>query len=475
MFAQMGDFVDWDMHQTRAVSFPIFHNLFDCLTEYDDKGKLRPCLAESWDISEDGKVVTLHLVKGVKFHNGEVFDAHALALNFERGRDETLGKTFYGQTTALESWKILDDSTIETHWSAPTPQWGDIFAWGGIMAPEMIAGDVKVIAIGTGPFKLKEWVPADHATWVKNDEYWKAPLPYLDEVIIKPFTDPVAMLTSFETGALDIVKPVAYPDVGRLKANPKFQFYLQDPGNHYHFTLNCKREPWDRNKKVRQAMQYAVDRKTIIEKVLYGLSEPLWSPFPKESWAYDPAFDEAYPFDLDKAKVLLTEAGYPNGFEVTIKTIAPFAELPEIATILQADWAKIGITANIEAQDTSIWYTDYFNLNYDVNLLFSGLTRKDPVNLFISAAWRLKDNAAGIDEDEPFFEEYENLKIKAESSLDQATRKSLYKRIQEIIVEESWSVQIAKRIVPIGLQKYVRDFLSDPDGAEFFRETWLDK
>jgi len=475
VYGQAGDYNTWDPYITRAVSYPIYHNLFDNLVNFDDKSTLRPCLAESWDITEDGKVIAFHLVQGVKFQNGEVFDAQAMARNFERARDESVGHDIYTQTMSLESWEVLDDYTIETHWAHPTAQWADILGWMGIMAPEMIEGDVKVVAIGTGPFKLGEWVPEDHATWAKNAEYWKAPLPYLDEVVTKPFSDASAMLASFEAGTLDIVNPVPFADVGRLRDDPNFLFYLQDPGLHYHFTLNCKREPWDKNTKARQAMQYVVNRQAIVENVLYNVGEPLLTPFGKESWVYDSAFDDYYSYDLDKARQLLSEAGVPEGLEVTIKTLSAFPEFPEMATILQADMAQVGINASVEAQETSIWYDDYYNCNYDINLLFSGETAKDPSGIFVCGVWRIEENMAGIDEDEPFFAEYEQLKIEQEGTLDRDARKELFKRIQEIILDESWSVQIAKRMVPFGLQAYVNGFYCDPDGKEYFGETWLNK
>ena len=466
--ARSGDFNHFDPFYTGAVQWPMHHNLYSALFYYDKDLKLLPGLAERSELSDDKLALKLHLRRGVKFHGGREFVADDVVYNIERAMDKSIGHSAFAQTITMKGARALDKYTAVIEYKQPTAYLFDTLGFVGMVAKEAVP-DIKKRAVGTGPFKLDRWIPGDHARFVRNESYWEPGLPYVDEVIVRSFRDIPSMLVNLEAGQLDLIEPVPANELERLAKSKDIAIVRGNPGFFYNLYLSTKRKPFD-NRKVRQAINLAVDRKTIVGKVLYGFSETAQTPFPKSSWAYDPQMDNYWPFDLDRARKLLAEAGYDKGFETTVVSTPAFPELTDIALVIQADLAKIGVKMKIEEVATAQLYPRLFGGDFEMMMSFSGRAHKDPGSVWlIQPAYAPGGNMLGWKSDA-----YEDLLKQGASTFDREKRKAIYRKVQEILLEESFELILARRYTYYGIRKdRLHDFRFGIDGDWYMHRAWI--
>ncbi len=468
--SRMGDFLHFDPWVTGQPQRPAVHSLHNSLVRYDRQLKVHPELAESWEIAPDGSSLTLKLRQGVKWHNGREFNAEDVVWNVNRMRDKSIGHAVFEMTETVEAAEAVDTSTVRIKYKVPTPNLWEALTFAPMIAPE--SGDkVKTTAIGTGPFMLKEWIPNDHATFVKHKDYWEKGLPYLDEVTIKSGSDLQAQTVALLADQVQLAEPVLERDIPRLQENRALGVTTSSNGAFYHFSMNVRRKPFD-NKLVRQAMAWTIDRQRIVEKVLYGASTIAHGVLTPENWGYNKAIENRYGFDLDKAKRMLAEAGYPNGFEATCLVVTAFPQWRDMAQIIQADVKKIGITLNLEEFDAAQGYPKMRAGDFDTHMWHSGRGHKDP-----SAFWSTQTSYLPSDKIASGYqsEEYTRLARQAQETMDQEKRKQMYLRLQEIIADEAWAVSIAWRMDVIAHRSYVKGYEWAIDDNWVLARTWLDK
>ena len=291
------------------------------LVEPDKNFKMVPGLAESWDISTSGKEWTFHLRKGVKFHNGRELTSDDVKWNLDRMMDPAKGAV---QGTSfrrmIDSIEVVDRYTIK--FILKVTAGGFLDAHGGtfyrapILAKESFDEEGKLSRlIGTGPFEFVEWKVADHIRFKRYADYWEKGLPYVDEVIIKPMPDEIMRLTALRTGDLDISTTLPPDEVERLKKREKDFTFVNRVTEFGVVFFNLSRPPFN-NEKVRQAWAYGIDKEEMMIAVTNGTGEVINQPFPPEShWYLDVPERKR---DIEKAKALLKEAGYPNGVDVEL-------------------------------------------------------------------------------------------------------------------------------------------------------------
>lgn len=302
--------------------------IFDGLTKYK-KGTSEPGpgLAERWDISPDGKVYTFYLRKGVKFHDGTPFNADAVVKELDRVKNPNHPYYVYKQEGVhsfadftwgvVESYEKIDDYTVKITLKEPhAPFLASIaMVWSGIMSPaavEKYGFDVNYHPVGTGPFKLVEWVRNDHITLEANKEYWDG-APKVDKLIYRVVPESSVRLLKLEQGEVHILADVDPEDYARIKSNPDLKL-LEQPG----LTINgialiCDAKPWD-DVRVRQAANYAVNKEEMNKFLYKDAAVTAATGMPPILPGY-PQDLQPYPYDPAKAKQLLAEAGYPNGFK----------------------------------------------------------------------------------------------------------------------------------------------------------------
>lgn len=466
------DFVTFDpfFDETNTEFRPAF---YESLIRISDEGEFEPWLAESWEMSDDGLSYTFNLRHGVMFHTGREMTADDVVWSVERAMNADLGHHLSDRFQTAAGAEKIDDYTVKINYSEVTPS-----ALDGIsrmfMFPQEAADDIANTPVGTGPFKFEEWVPGDRLVATKFEDYWQEGLPYLDKVIVKPIPDEQSRLINLLAGSIDALKDVPLADKAILESTPDVTVVSSPPGfNFYAFLLNINKPPFD-NPQVRQALNYAIDRDKIIQTAFHGEALPVLVPYAKTSWAYAPDLEDFYTYDPDKAKELLAEAGYPDGFDTTMLIRGPSGPYLDMAQVYQQDLAAIGVNVELIPTELPQYWPQLIDSEFEMVSHGTGEATVDPSGLFQGAACcRPFRNFFGITDDTTWFPEYEKVVTEAGTSLDQAKRKGLYHQALEIMLEQGWTIPVAWNQTIFAYTNKVHDLRTDMDGSIWLHNAWL--
>src|SRR5262245_32115615 len=293
----------------------------------DGSTQIGPGLAESWTISKDGLQYTFKLRKGVTFHDGTPLNAEAVKFSIERQivadhPANKLGKYpfanyFFGNVKAVEP---LDELTVRFILKEPRASFLDVMAAAAasIVSPAAVRKyglDYGTNPVGTGPFRFASWERGQRVVLEKNPSYWKFPVK-LDRVVYRPIVEDQARLTELLTGSLDLIVGVPPDFVAQLESNARMTLLKQVGAHVWYLAFNNEKKPFT-DKRVRQALNYAVDKDAIVRDVLKGTGAVSKGPVLPGTWG-DETRLKAFPYDPERAKKLLAEAGYPAGFSTTL-------------------------------------------------------------------------------------------------------------------------------------------------------------
>jgi ABC-type transport system substrate-binding protein len=315
----------WDPHaHTTTTVGNLIDYMVEKLVKIDEEGKVHPFLAESWSVSKDGKEYTFQLRKGIKFSDGSPFDAAAVKSSFERLTDPELPLPSRTPYMPIKQIVAVDPATVKLVLGSPSgPLLSALSATNaGIVSPSTIAkGSPNYKAmkqvVGTGPYVFKEHVRGDHATLVRNPSFW-GKKPYYDNIHVRIVPEAATRESLLLAGQADLIILPPVSDIPALQKNPSVKVLLAPSDRLIFVELNTTRPPTD-NKKVRQAINYAVNKEEIIKNVLLGAADVATSPTDKSLFGY--CKTGPYPYDPEKAKALLKEAGVAPGTKLTF--IAP--------------------------------------------------------------------------------------------------------------------------------------------------------
>ncbi len=354
-----------------AIGQVTWQNLFEGLVRIDRDGAIRPQLAKSWTISPDGITYTFDLQTGVLFHNGVAFDASTAKYTLDRARGPqsvNSQKAFFSVIAGIDT---PDAKTLVLHLSKPS---GNLIYWLGWPASVMVepksADADRTDPVGTGPFRFGAWKRGDRVDLVRNADYWdKTRGPTLEKVTFRFVGDPQAEAAALRAGDVDafpeFVAPELFPG---LQGDKSFTTVVGTTGLKVVAGMNNGQKPFS-DKRVRQALMMAVDRKLVIEGANSGFGTPIGSHFAPA----DPGYVDlvgVWPYDTAKAKALLAEAGYASGFSFTMK-VPQMAYATRSAEILQAMFAEIGVTMTIAPTEfPAQWLQEVFTArNFDMTII----------------------------------------------------------------------------------------------------------
>jgi peptide/nickel transport system substrate-binding protein len=459
------------------------------LLTYDYQLNPKPALATAWTVSPDGLRYRFELRRDVKWHDGRDFKATDVAFSIDRlGQAHPRGRATFAHVIRVET---PDPYTAEIVLSRPVPYL--ITALSGSespIVPKHIYETFKPAdqpnlqqTVGTGPFVLKEWVPGSHLLFERNANYWDAPKPYLDRIVLRPILDSAARGAGLETGEIDIAaNPVALADLDRLKANPKLvvdttTYAYSGPQQQLLFNYNNEIL---RDRRVRLAIAHALDLKALLNTVYYGYGEVSPSPIsvalPK---FYNPKI-QARKFDPALAERLLDEAGYkkgPDGTRFKLRlTYNPFL-FANFGDFVRQAIRRIGIDVDLQRYDLATYLTTvYRDRAFDI-VIESLSNTFDPTPGVQRAYWS-KNIQTGI----PFSNaahysnpEVDGLLEAAGSEPDETKRRELFFRFQEIIHEEVASVDIVAPAGIIVANKRVKNYAPTAEGLNnSFADLYLD-
>ena len=370
--------------QDATTLFPVY----DRLVHLSPTGELIPGLAESWEFSEDGLTLTLHVRPDVTFHDGAALDAEAVKANLDRGKSID-GSSVATDLAALESVTVVDPMTVEVKLSTPNVAIIGSFAdrAGIVVSPQALADGVDLDAnmVGAGPYKMVSHVHGDSTKYERNDDYWDqehlAPVQNLE---IKVIADNVARLNAIRTGQISATT-ISAAQAPEVENNPDLRLMYNTELAYTYIVQNRARGGQD-DVRVRQALLYGLDRQSICDSLLAGKCIITDQPFPPGYFAYNEDIpDVLYPYDPEKAKELLAEAGVT---ELSLSMLIPagLPTYPEIAEIIQAQWAELGVNIEIRPTDpTSLGEVMFAQEQADTMLAGWG-GRPDPAMTFIQRA-----------------------------------------------------------------------------------------
>ena len=409
----------------------------DTLMRYDNKLVPQAQLAETWDVSSDLRQIKVNLRKGVQFHTGRELTSDDIKWNALWVRDPKVQAT---QLAAMSPWwttiETPDKSTVIFKSESPRSAMFDFFDVFNIIDPvtaQAPGGNTKIV--GTGPFTFKEWVTGDHVSMPKFAGYWRSGRPYLDEVYIQVTKDIQATIIQLEAGALDAVLAVPPREVGRLGKDPKYGVFINAAGGQWFTTIvNTTFGPL-KDKRVRQAINYLLDRQRFVDTVLVGTSQSRALPWAPHAPAYDAAKNASVKPDAERAKALLAQAGLSGPVELELGFVNTDAEVAQFAQVLQADAKKANVNFAIKQYETATYSNILNTQKYPgVFLRYSGYGSLESSSLFtLSTYMRPADNASGFRSDK-----YAQLVEASGKEPDKAKRKGLYDQLNEMILDEAW-------------------------------------
>jgi peptide/nickel transport system substrate-binding protein len=448
--------------------------------------EVEPDLADKYEISADGLKYTFHLKHNVKFQDGTAFDADAVVFSVMRQMDDhhpyhVAGRMRYAhflfgdpsttQTALVTDVTAVNRDTVAFTLARPYVPFLKNLAMtpAAIVSPHAVqtySKDFNTTMVGTGPFRLKSYQQDQSVVIVRNDQYSGKP-PKLDEIRFRILRDPNVRLNSIRKGDSDIISGIEPNSMDLLKNDSNVTVLSEPSMNLGYIALNNKRAPFD-NKLVRQAINYAIDKDYIVNTLFNGTSIVAHGIIPPGMLGYDPD-RKGYPYDPAKAKQLLAQAGYPNGFAVQFTTHdRPRVYFPigiKLAERIQSDLAKVGITAAIDQLEYPAFLEK--TKSHDYSMANSGWVTDngDPDNFLYELAGR-EDNDCSYSNPEATA-----LMRQAAGERDEAKRAALYKKAEDLVVEDPPFVFLNHGKQTLAIRKNVKNLKLHPTAVTQLEEV----
>ncbi|MFT9847736.1 ABC transporter substrate-binding protein [Aneurinibacillus sp. REN35] len=463
-----------DPHKaTSAASMRYIENMYSTLLRYK-KGtyeELEGDLATNYVVSDDGKTYTFTLQPAAKFHDGSPLTSRDVIYSIERIRQE---KVRAPQFAAVKSIEALDDHTVRFHLKEPVAPFLTFLAYpmNAIVNQKVVeqhGGSIDRVDAGSGPFKLVEWKKNQRLVLEKFSEYFVQGRPYLDRVIWRPIPDDTSRTTAMRNREIDVMLQTTLRDIRKFHNNVGTEMKSVTGTFWEYVGLNTSKGPLA-NRKVRQAIAWAVDRDAINKVVKFGKADVLrGGPLPKSHWAYSGV--NVYPKrDVEKAKQLLREAGYADGFDVTLK-VSPKKEQTDAAQMVKQELQEVGIRVKVLVQEPSVFFDAIGKKDFEMAVVgWVGFVDPDEFfyNIFHTGEqWNQQA--------------YSNPKVDAllergRTVMNKKERKDVYAKAERMIAEDAPMVFLYMNPQTTVYTNRVHDFDVHPTVSTIsLRDTWVDR
>ena len=423
-----------DPHKTvKAGTREVMFNVFEGLMKPTPEGDLTPAIASDYQVSEDRLTYTFTLRDGVKFHNGDTVTAEDVVYSIQRCAAATeTGIVPVEAFSNITDIQAPDASTVVITLAQPDNEFLSYMTT-AVLPADYDQQDTD--PVGTGPFKFVSRAAQDSIVLEKFDEYWGTPA-QLDQVTFKIIENADSLLMSLQSGAIDLCAHLTSTQVAQLGED--FDVAEGTMNLVQALYLNNAVAPFD-NELVRQALCYAIDKQTIIDLAFDGYGSPIGSSmYPAFGKYFDESLTDYYPHDTEKAKELLAQAGYPDGFSMTITVPSNYKPHMDTAQVLVQQLAEVGITAEIQAVEWESWVSDaYTNRQFQstvVGVDASNMTARALLERFTSTADNNFINYSNAD--------YDALFAQAQATADDAEQTALYKEMEKNLTEHAANVYI---------------------------------
>ena len=408
-----------------ATSGIVFYNVQEALVKVDRHGKLVPWLAERWHTA-DNRNYTFFLKRGVRFHNGRELRAADVKYSFERALNPETKHPYAKDYEAIGDIIAKDDYTVTFALKSVNGSFlQNIARAGSVIYPREAVDTLKSAPIGTGPFRFEEWVRGDRIVLVRNPDYHVKGLPRLERVTYRFITDPNAVLAALKAGDIDASLFGLGPEhVQDVQKDPRFTVIVGDTTNDVILAMNNARKPYT-DVRVRRAMTHGINKQDVLNGAMFGMGKILGTNVdPLNPYYVD--MSKAMPYDPAKARKLLAEAGYPNGFDTVLKVSPQYYYTVRSGEVIVDNLKKIGVNVKLEQIEWGQWLSRVFReADYDLTIIGH------------AEAWDAKNYANPkyyFRYDSPRFQE---LFAKSEATADDKTRRDIYAQLQKVMVEEA--------------------------------------
>jgi peptide/nickel transport system substrate-binding protein len=445
------------------VNYSLFLHIFDFLVEMDESGKLVPSLADSWETSKDGLSWTFKLKRGIKFHTGDPFTAKSVKFSLERLKNKKLARS--GWWSELDRVDTPDDYTAIVRTTAPV---GPMLS--NLMTPTVMYSEKQAERdgptfydkpIGTGPYRFVEWRKNEQFVMEVNPDYWKQPLPKVKRVIYRPIMEDFTRVAGLRSGELDIADTIPPDQVPVLQRDEKLTVLRTMAWDQLYLGLKCDQPPFDKVEG-RQAINYAIDRKVLVDKILEG-GRPAAAIVPQGVLGYHEGL-KPYPFDPDKSKGLLAKSGFKQGAK--LRFIAPegwYPKIKEVTETIVSQLKVVGLDCNLTIMEGAAFTQARAAGSY--NIYLTGGASWDPDQL---AFQRIRNDVfkSGYKNQQVF-----DLLLEGRTTVDQNKRAEAYKKAQEILYVEGPMAWLFQMEHIYGLKKNIKGFIGYPFKVFDLRKT----
>ncbi|HTY78707.1 MAG TPA: ABC transporter substrate-binding protein [Candidatus Bathyarchaeia archaeon] len=408
-----------------AIAAVVHYNVQECLVKVDKNGKLVPWLAERW-YTTDSKNYTFFLKKGVRFHNGREMKAADVKFVLERAANPETKHPFQKRYEIIRDIIIKDDYTVSVTLKEVNANFLlEMARQGSVIYPREAVDTLKSAPLGTGPFTVADWVRGDRIVLAKNKDYHVKGLPHLDKVTFRFIPDPNSALAALKSGDIDVSAFGLGPEnVVDLKRDPRFQVILGDTTNDVILAMNNSKKPYS-DKRVRLAVTHAINKEEVLKGAMFGLGRILGSNVdPLNPYFVD--MSKAVPYDPAKARKLLAEAGYPNGFDAVLRVSPQYYYTVRTGEVLVSQLAKVGIKVKIEQIEWGQWLSQVWKeANYDLTII-GHAEPWDIVNYANPGYYFRWDN-----------KEFQALYRESEQTVDDKKRREQFARLQKMMADEA--------------------------------------
>lgn len=445
-----------------AIDEVVYGNVFEGLVRIGPTGRVEPALAESWEVSPDGRIYVFHLRRGVRFQDGSPFDAGVVKFSLDRARAKDSANAQKAYFEPIERVEVVDPLTVRLVLRHAASSLIYVLGWGdAVMVSPKSAADNAAHPVGTGPFRFARWRRGDSIELVRNPAYW-GPQPRLNAVVFRFIPDPTAAYAAIKAGNIDAYPNFPAPEnLAELRRDPRFRVVVGATEGETILALNNAKPPFD-NLLVRRALAHAIDRKAIIDGAMFGYGQPIGSHFPPQNPDYVD-LTGLYPHDVARAKALLAQAGYPNGFATTLK-LPPPSYARRSGEIIAAQLAQAGVRVTIENLEWAQWLDQVLkNKNFDMTVV----SHTEPMDYDIYG----RDYYFGYRS-----AAFDALLDRLNQAVDAPTRSVLLKAIQRKIAEDSVNVFLFEFPKLNVWDAHLRGLWRDsPVQANVVADAWFDE
>jgi len=470
------DIIGWDaMYGSSNTNQGLLQHVVEKLVERDDEGNFEGRLATDWEVSEDGRTWTFHLRQGVIFHDGLPFNADAVVATVERNTDAEVPRPRTSIWAPIESAVAVDEHTVQITTAEPYGPFLNLLshASGGIQSPALGHVERITFPIGTGPYKLYQWLTGERTILLPNENYWGEP-PRSNSITFVEAPEIETRIAMLQTGEAHYATQVPPQYVELVKSDPNLTLYSTSGTRTLWIEMNTKKAPFD-NVLVRRAVGHAIDRQAIVDGIFMGTA-PVSDSFLASTLTGHHGVEDYFAYDPDLARDLLAQAGYPDGFSTKLLYgVGRYLLQPEIMTVVQQQLSEVGIDVEIETVEWANWHASITQPLEETTLEMISWGWSSPTG---DIQYVLDSNFLCTSRYNPnhFYcnPDLDALADLARQRTDPVERQGYLDEIQEIMAEDAMVIGLFVYPTCVGYSNRLHDALTFADEEFYFGNAWVE-